>query len=84
MGCSSAVTVIKSSFLHCWVPSWVQQHNASFTSFTYFIFSPMSPGNSCTEPRNWSETFEAPISTGGPQDFAFYYSLRGDEGLRRT
>lgn len=64
--------------LHQWVLPWAPWQGEASSFSTDFILSPASPSESRTEPRNWSETPEAPTSSDVQEDFVFQHK-RGSQ-----
>ena len=63
-GCSTAVATLRSSFPNTFCGGGRSPGLSGRSPFTDFISSPASPSKSRAEPRNWSETFAAPTSSG--------------------
>lgn len=70
---STAINVISSRFSNpfCAGGGSPGLSGSVASSFQMFIFSPSSPSKPSCEPRNWSETFEAPSSSDVQEDFGF-------------
>lgn len=72
LGCNStAITVISSRFSNPFCARGGSPGLRGSVASSFHRFSLNPPSKPSSEPRNWSETFEAPSSSDVQEDFAF-------------